>query len=46
MLRVGPDEADERLFLWDADKPLPEIAQGREVCVTSHSNFVKGLDIL
>lgn len=41
VLRVGDEEEDERLFLWDADKPRPEIAEGQLMRIISYSNYVK-----
>lgn len=43
VLRVGDEEEDERLFLWDDDKALPEINEGEPIHVVSFSNFVKKL---
>lgn len=45
IVRVESDEMDERLFLWDVDKTCPEIQEGCAIRVTSHSNFVKSVEL-
>ncbi|MBR4235148.1 MAG: hypothetical protein IKR85_03705 [Clostridia bacterium] len=38
---VGDREEDERLYLFDADKPLPALKAGEKLTVKSFGNFVK-----
>lgn len=45
VLRVGDEEEDERLFLWDDDKELPTLNAGDPVHIVSFSNFVKELNV-
>lgn len=45
LMRVGDDEEDERLFLWDDDKALPQLAAGDKIHLTSFSNFIKVLSV-
>lgn len=40
IVTVGSEEADERLYYWDADKPLPAFQKGDRVAVESFGNFV------
>ena len=40
---VGKTEKDERMFVLDADKKLPEINKGDKITITSFGNFI--LDI-
>ena len=40
IVTVGKEEEDERLYYWDADKPIPEVKEGDKVVVTSYGNFV------
>ena len=44
IVRVGPDEEDERLFHFDAAQPLPDIKPGQQLSITSFGNFVTGLE--
>jgi len=46
VLLVDEGETDERLFLWDVDKPRPDIPEGQRIRVTSHSNFIKALEFI
>ena len=43
LVTVGTEEKDERLFILDADKKLPELEKDCNIRVTSFGNFV--LDI-
>lgn len=43
-VRVGPEDEDERLFYFDADKPLPSIQPGQALHITSFGNYVTGLE--
>ena len=43
IVTVGADEADERLYYWDADKPRPALKKGDRVTVESFGNFVVSL---
>ncbi len=40
VVRVGPEPEDERLFYYDADKPLPNFAPGAHVHITSFGNYI------
>lgn len=42
--RVGDKEEDERLYVFDADKPLPDYKEGQKLKVTSYGNFVVGIE--
>jgi len=46
ILHVGDGETDERLFLWDLDKPRPHLPEGQMLRVASHSNFIKSFEVL
>ncbi len=39
-VRVGPEAEDERLFYFDADKPLPKYKEGERLHITSYGNFI------
>ena len=43
IVTVGAEEADERLYYWDADKPMPALQKGDRVAVESFGNFVVSL---
>lgn len=38
-----PDEDGERLFLWDADKPLPHLSAGQHLRIQSFGNHITAL---
>lgn len=40
IVRVGDREEDERLFLWDHDKPLPVFKADQMLHITSFGNYV------
>ncbi len=44
--RVGPEEKDERLFYWDADKKLPDFKEGDMLEIVSFANFVTDIKAL
>lgn len=44
IVQVGSDEMDERLFYFDADKPLPAIEPGRPLHITSFGNFITNIE--
>ena len=44
MARVGDKEEDARLFLWDAEKPLPSLTVDQPVRINSYGNFVLELE--
>lgn len=48
MLNVGDrdDGEDDRLFYWDAQKPLPQIQLGSRVSVFSNDNRISRMELL
>jgi hypothetical protein len=40
IVRVGDGEEDERLFLWDDDRPLPDVRPDQKVHIKSFGNYV------
>ena len=46
ILHVDQGETDERLFLWDLEKPWINLPEGQWIRVASHSNFIKSLEVL
>ena len=40
LVTVGNSEEDERLYVLDADKPLPQIEAGDRITVTSYGSFI------
>lgn len=40
-----PDDDGELLFLWDADKPLPQLKKGQPVHIQSFGNHVTALSV-
>ncbi len=44
IVRVGDGEDDERLFFWDDDKQLPEIAEGQMMNIRSFGNYITALE--
>ena len=45
LVTVGTEEKDERLFVLDADKQLPEIKEGDRLTVTSFGNFITDIEL-
>ena len=43
---LDPEGEDQRLFYWDDDKPLPELAPGQKVKIESYGNFITALEAL
>lgn len=41
--RVGPEPEDERLFYFDAQKPLPNVAPGESLLITSFGSYITAL---
>lgn len=37
----GDDEAEQRLYLWDADKPLPAYRKGQLLDIVSFGKYIK-----
>lgn len=42
----GDDESEQRLFLWDADKPLPSYARGQLLDIVSFGKYIKSIKTL
>ena len=45
VVRIGDGEEDERLFLWDDDKQLPELKNGQKLRLRSFGNYITELHI-
>lgn len=43
-VRVGPEEGDERLFYFDADKRLPDCLPGQWLRITSFGNYITSIE--
>ena len=43
MVYEGDDEAEQRLFLWDADKPLPTYPKGQLLDIVSFGKYIKSV---
>lgn len=44
-VRVGPEDEDERLFYYDADKQLPSYQPGQSLHITSYGNFITAIEL-
>lgn len=44
IVRVGPEDGDERLFYYDADKPLPTLTAGQGLHITSYGNYITAIE--
>ena len=40
LVTVGENEEDERLYVLDADKPVPDLKAGERITVTSYGSFI------
>ena len=43
MVYEGDDESEQRLFLWDADKPLPTYQKGQLLDIVSFGKYIKSV---
>ena len=45
IIRIGSEEEDERLFLWDDDKPFPAVRTDDAIHIVSYGNHIKSFEV-